>query len=167
MTTLSANRQAFHSRTLAVINKMSIDLSKHILKYSLFIIISESILFIAGTFIENQTIPMGFLTLAYLSAFCCVSIVMIRNFRRSTKLKLIEKLLAVSALFLTHEIWGVLFHSVYFVGILGQEPTTQELLNKALEIVKFDSHVLVITAIISRFINSKVVERDELVELSK
>lgn len=135
-------------------NHMEQNLKKHILKYSLLIIISKSILFIIGTFIVNKTIEMGILTLAYLSTFCWISIVMIRNFRRNTKLKLTEKFIAVAILFLVNEIWGILFNSVYFIGILGQEPNSQELLNNIIRIMTYDLHILIITGIISVFVNS-------------
>ncbi len=100
---------------------------------------------------------MAFLTLAYLLAFCGVSIIMIRNFKRDTKLKLVEKLLAVSVLFLVYEFCGIVWHSVYFIGILGQEPTYQQLLYRCIEIVKYDCFILVAMVIVSVFINSKTV----------
>ena len=146
---------------------MEQNLRKHILKYSLLIIISKSILFIIGTFIENQTIEMGILTLTYLSAFCWISIAMIRNFRRNTKLKLTEKLIAVTILFLVHEIWGILLHSAYFIGILGQEPNTQELLNNIIGIMTYDLHILLIAGIISVFVSSKTNKKEKLIKYEK
>lgn len=141
---------------------MELNLRKNILKYSLLIIISKSILFVIGTFIENQTIGMGILTLAYLSAFCLISIAMIRNFRRNINLKLIEKLIAVTILFLVHEVWGILLHYAYFIGILGQEPNTQEFLNNMIAIMIYDLHILVIAGVISIFISSKSNKKEKL-----
>lgn len=138
---------------------MEQNLRKHILKYSLLIIISKLILFTIGTFIENQTIEMGILTLSYLLTFCLISIAMIRNFRRNIKLKQIEKLTAVTILFLVYEIWGILLYSVYFIGILGQKANTQQLLNKIIEIMIYDSHILLIAGIISVFVSSRLTKR--------
>lgn len=142
---------------------MNSQLIKDVLKYSFIAISVKSILFVVGTFIENQTMPMAVITLAILLSLCSITFLMIRNFNGFSKLKLIEKLAATLTLFLIHELWGILLHTIYYLGILGQKPTNQEFFQKALEILKYDSFMLILMLIIALAVNSRPA-RDEKVQ---
>ncbi|MEM7552055.1 MAG: hypothetical protein AAF363_20395 [Bacteroidota bacterium] len=110
---------------------------------------------------------MAIITLAYLIAFCSISMLMIRNVNRSTNLRFSEKAIVIIGLFIIHGIWGILLHTVYFLGILGQQPTTEEFLSRIIEILKFDSHILIITLLVSIFIKSKATVTDKTAEQAK
>lgn len=131
---------------------------RHFGEFILIIIVVRTILFTLGTFIENGTFGIALLTLAYLFGFSISSILMIKTYRRSTRLNIVEKIFAVVILFIGYEIFANLIHLVYFTLILGQNPSINEVLNKTLEILQYDSYILVLTIVLAVFINSKVIK---------
>jgi hypothetical protein len=155
---LSMNQSTLREENLMV--QKSSKIWRHFGKFTLIILAIKLILFTLGTYIENGTLEMGLLTVIYLIGFISISILMIKTYKRSTKLHFIEKLFSVTLLFLSYEIFGNLLHFVYFTLILGQNPSRNEVLNKTLEILLYDSFMLVLTILVVAFINSKVIEVD-------
>ncbi len=135
---------------------------KHFAKFVLILLVIKLVLFILGSFIENGTLGMGLITLAYFVGFSTISILMIKSYKRKTKLNFIEKLLAVTILFLIYVIFGNLLNFIYFTLILGQDPSANEVINKTLEIIRYDSYLLFLTMIIVVFVNSKVTNENNV-----
>lgn len=100
---------------------------------------------------------MSLLTIVNLIGFSAISILMIKSYESNRKLTFIEKLLAFNLLFVIYSIVGILLHFIYFNFILGQNPTSNQFVNKIFEIIQYDSHLIIITTIILSFVNSKVV----------
>ncbi|MEL6847880.1 MAG: hypothetical protein AAFP92_05150 [Bacteroidota bacterium] len=140
---------------------METNYRKHLVKFALIIMVIKTMLFILGTFLENNSPLMALLTIVYLATFCAVAIVMIRSFQRRTKLTLIEKIGTVAILFAVYEVCGILLYILYFTGIIGQEAPMNVILNKIVQIIKFDSPIFIVSAFVIGFVQSKTFEIED------
>ena len=117
----------------------------------------KPMLFVVGTFLENETPQMLLIFLLTLSTLGGISVLMIRTYQRTTRLTFIEKLPALLGLFMVHEALGILSHAIYYTKVIGENPTTGQMLEKIQQIVWYDSIYLFPLLIIVGFTKSKIV----------